>query len=162
VKQAISIVGLSVLVLVLVVVTHPQFSQKREAVGEVGNTLLSSKYHQFPIAACGVAAIKADFNHRTITKASEYMSEFGSGTSVFREIAEISARVDHECPQLEMVLDLAARSTSESQRIVALAESACRIQGEDDEAAWQSAFEQMSARATYLTVEEARSAQSRE
>ena len=80
------------------------------------------------------------------------MGTFGSGTLVFREIARIAAESDKECVLLDSVLDLAARSTSDSQRILALAESACRVEGTGEESTWLAAYEEMSARAQYSSV----------
>lgn len=147
------------MVLALFFLAAPQFEGKRTAFGEVGSTLLDSDYHQVPIAASGLSALQADYNHDVIVRAAEYMKVFGSNTSVFRAIAKIAASADRECPQLALVLDLAARSNSDTARILALAESACEIQSSADQAVWQAHYDQVSEIAIYPSVEAALAAQ---
>jgi hypothetical protein len=162
VRKSLAFFGIGLLFLVLFLLAAPQFADRRNAVFKVGNTLLDSEYHQVPIAASGLSALEADYNHGVIVKTVEYMSTFDSNTSVFREIAKIAAGADHECPKLNLVLDLAARSNSDTDRIVALAESACRIQSADDEAAWQAFYDHLSEIAVFPSVEAALAAQVRE
>lgn len=159
-RKLATIAGTVLVLLVLFLLAAPQFEDKRDALGDVGAKLFDSDRHQLPIAASGLSVLKADHNHEVIVRATEYMQEFGSGTTVFREIAKIAAGADHECPRLGLVLDLAARSTSDAARILALAECACRIQGPDDEAAWQAYYDHMSELATFPSVEAALAAQS--
>ena len=161
-KKTATITGLVILALALYLLISPQFADKRNAAREVGSTLLDTDYHQLPIAASGLSALEADYNHGVIVRAAEYMKAFGSGTSVFREIAKVAAAADHECPKLASVLDLAARSTSDAARILALANSACKIQSPADEEAWQAFYDHMSEIATYPTVEAALAAQDHE
>lgn len=158
-KKLAVIAGFGLLVLVLFLLAAPQFENKREALGEVGGLLLDTDHHQVPLVASGLSALKADHNHEVIVRAAQYMKEFGSNTSVFREIAEIAAEADHECPQLALALDLAARSNSDSARILALAEAACRVDSPEDEAIWQAYYDQLSEIAVYPTVEAALEAQ---
>ena len=158
-RKLAAIVGPVLLLAVLFLLAAPQFEGKREALSEVGSTLLDSDRHQLPIAASGLSALKAGYNHDVIVQAAEYMRAFGSNTTVFRDIATTAAEADHECPKLRSVLDLAARSNSDSARILALAESACRLQGPEDEAAWQAFYDHLSEIAAYPSVEAALAAQ---
>ncbi len=158
-RKYATIAGLGLLVLVLFLLAAPQFEGKRKALSEVGGTLLDSGHHQLPIAASGLSALQADYNYDVIVRAAEYMKAFGSNTSLFRSIAKTAASADHECPQLARVLDLAARSNSDAARILALAESACRIQSAEDEAVWQAYYDQVSEIAFYPSVEAALAAQ---
>ncbi len=137
----------------------PNFEAKRDALGSVGSTLVNAKYHQAVIIEGGGRVLEARYNLKTIARATEYMATFGSGTLVFREIARIASEAEAECPLLESVLDLAARSTSEASRILVLAESACLVGGTSGEAAWLSAYEAMLEKAEYPSVAAAIAAQ---
>lgn len=161
-RTTTAIIGASFLILVLLLLSGPRFARKRDAVLRVGATLLHSDYHQVPIVANGVSALRAQHNQGVIVEATEYMSAFESNTSVFREIAKVAASADHECPQLYSVLELAARMTSDSATIVALAERACRIQSSEDELAWRGLYDQVSELATFPSVEAALAAQGHE
>lgn len=137
----------------------PQFETKRNALFSVGNTLVEAPYHQAVIVEGGGRALKAKYNHATIARATEYMGTFGSGTRVYREIARIASEADMECPLLDQVLDLAARSTRDAGAILALAERACEVQGTGGEADWLAEFEVLSQWAEYPSVEAAIAAQ---
>ncbi|MEN8006415.1 MAG: hypothetical protein ABFS42_05335 [Candidatus Krumholzibacteriota bacterium] len=151
-KKAIWAISFILGALIFFFLASPHFESKRKALGTVGKTLVSAPYHQAVIVEGGSRVLTAQHNLKTIARATEYMGTFGSGTLVFREIARIAAEADKECLLLESVLDLAARSTSESQRILALAETACMVEGTSDEAAWMAAYEEMAARAQYPSV----------
>lgn len=144
--------GVLVVLAFLVFVANPRFEAKREALGAVGSTLLSAKYHHAVILQGGARVLGARYNLQTIARATQYMATFGSNTLVFKEIARIAAEADRECALLDSVLDLAARSSSESQRILSLAESACRVEGAEDEAVWSAAYADMAANAQYPSV----------
>lgn len=158
-RNLATIAGASLLVLVVFLLVAPQFANRRGAFREVGSTLFDSDSNQLPILASGLSALKADYNHGVIVKAAQYMKAFGSNTSVFRGIARIAANADHQCPKLFLVLDLAARSTSNAARILALAESACRLKNPQDEIAWQAFYDHMSEMAAFPSVEAALAAQ---
>jgi len=149
----------SLFAFVMFLVVSPRFADRRHSFVEVGTTLINSEYHQVPIAASSLSALKAEYNHGVIAKAAEYMAVFGSNTSVFREIAKIAAGADRECPRLKQVLDLAARSNSNTSRILELAETACEEESGDDELSWQAYYDHMSAIAAFPSVEAAIAAQ---
>jgi hypothetical protein len=146
------------LVLVLAVFSSPKCERKRSALAVVGNEVISGKYHQVQIIENGIFALRARHNFEIIAKSTDYMNAFGSNTLVFRDIARIASKCDRECPQLSDVLDLAARSTQESFRIVELADAACGIRTPDDQARWQARYDQLSAAAIYPSVAAAREA----
>ena len=127
---------------------------KREALGEVGKTLVSADYHHFLVIKNGAKVIKAQYNIAVITRATEYIGSLGSNTGLYREIVRVAADADHECEKLEAVLDLAIMRSSNSMTIVALAESACRIETPAQEEAWQKAYDLMLEGAEYSSVEE--------
>ena len=133
----------------------PGCERKRTALGEVGGTLLEADRHQAAILEGGARVLKARHNLGVVTRATEYMSAFGSNTGVFRDIAGVAADADRECALLDTVLTLAARSTSESRIIVRLAELACAVEGTPQEEAWWAAYDEMAARAAYPSVEAA-------
>ena len=138
---------------------NPKYSQKRKALGEAGKTLVTADHHHVLVAEGGKRLLEADFNLAVITRANTYIANIGSNTTVFQEIARVAAEADHECERLEAVLDLAVMSTSEAGRILALAESACHVAVEDQEAAWQEAYDFMLTRAEYPSVEVAEESQ---
>ena len=131
----------------------PEFEANREALGSVGSTLVKAKYHHAVVLESGGRAIQARHNLQIISRATEYMGTLGSGTTVFREIARIASEADQEYPRYEAVLDLAVRSTSNAKRILAIAESVCRIESPEDEMKWQAAYDDMLASAEFSSVE---------
>lgn len=137
----------------------PEFASKRGALSSVGGTLVKAPYHQAVIVEGGVRVLEAEFNLETIARATEYMGTFGSGTGVYREIARIASEAEQDCPLLEEVLDLAARSISDAGHILSLAERACAVEGSEGEAAWRTEFEQLAEHAHYPSVEAAIAAQ---
>jgi hypothetical protein len=145
------LVGISLLLLFFF--ANPDYAAKRTALGSVGHTLINAKHHQAVIVEGGGRAFKAKYNLPVIARATEYMGTLGSGTSVYREIVRIAAEADQEYPRFEAVLDLAVRSTPNSQRVLALAESVCRIDSQEDEANWQAAYDAMLEMAEYPSVE---------
>ena len=142
-----------VALLTLFFLLNPRFAAKRGALGSASQTLLTADHHHALVAEGGWRALGADHNLAVITRANRYIATFGSGTSVYREIVRIAAEADQECEKLEAVLDLAVRSTSDADRILALAESACAVDGQEEEAAWQEVFDVMDVWAAYPTVE---------
>ena len=139
--------------LLLFFFANPNYAEKRRALGSVGHTLINAKHHQAVIIEGGGHAFRAQYNLALIARATEYIGTLGSGTSVYREIARIASEADRECSRFEDVLDLAVRSTSNSQGVLALAESVCRIDGPEDEAKWQAAYDAMLEIAEYPSVE---------
>ncbi|PID81576.1 hypothetical protein CSB20_02295 [bacterium DOLZORAL124_64_63] len=153
--------ALVILVLVFVMFSRPPHKEKRSALVVVGNTVVGAKSHQVPMIANGVSALRAQHNLKVIAQATEYMATFGSNTGLFRDIAKVAARCDHECPQLLDVLDLAARSKQESWKIVKLAEEACRCQTPEDYARWHVMYDRLSETATYPSAAAAIEAEGR-
>ena len=142
-----------VAVLLLFFLANPNYAEKRTALGSVAQTLVRADHHQAVIVEGGARAFRAQYNLAVIARATEYMGRLGSGTLVYREIARIAAEADRECIRFEAVLDLAVRSTTNSQRVLALAESVCRIDSEEDEALWQTAYDAMLEKAEYPSVQ---------
>jgi len=144
-----------VLLLVVVVATTPQLAQRVGAMGSIWKEAVGSDKHLVPIIQCGNLALRAEHNHAVIERAAHYAATMGSGTKVFMDIARAAAAAESECPRLDEVLDLAVRRTSESYRIIALAESACRIETPVQEAAWQQYYDDLLAGAEYGSIAEA-------
>ena len=134
---------------------NPQCEVKRQALGEIGKTFVSADYHHFLVIRNGGRIVKAKYNLPVITRATEYIGSLGSNTGVYREIARVAAETDHECERLEAVLDLAIVRTSNPRSILALAESACRLETPAHEEAWQKAYDTLLEGAEYPSVEEA-------
>lgn len=132
-----------------------RYQANREALKEVGNTLINSEQHQEAIAEGGARVLIARYNSDTIARATKYMSTFGSGTGVFQEIARIAAEADRDCTLLDSVLDLAARSTSNSKNILELAEGACTAENTPDDTAWFTKYEKLLGEAYYPSIEAA-------
>ncbi|PIE21824.1 MAG: hypothetical protein CSA62_15520 [Planctomycetota bacterium] len=153
--------SLVILVLVFVVFSRPPHKEKRSALVVVGNAVAGAKYHHVPMIATGASALRARHNLKVIAQATEYMGTFGSNTGLFRDIAKVAARCDHECPQLLDVLDLAARSKEESWKIVRLAEEACRCETPEDYARWHVMYDRQSEAVTYPSVAAAIEAEGR-
>ena len=153
VKKPLLIFGGVVLLLVLFFLFNPRYAEKRGALGEATKTLLTADHHHALVAEGGARVLAADHNLAVVTRANRYIATFGSQTSVYRKIADIAAEADHECPLLEEVLDLAVRSVSDVNPILALAESACWVDSPEDEAAWREVYDLADARAAYPTVE---------
>lgn len=158
-KRLFAALGGVLLALLVLLIASPRFAEKRAGLATVASTLAGTGYHQIPIAESGSYVLRARCNLATIEKAIEYMRVFDSNTLVFRDIARVAADADRECPQLAEVLDLAARSTQESGRLVDLAEEACSIRNEEDERQWRARYDQLSALAVYPTVSAALRAQ---
>lgn len=139
--------------LLLFFFANPNYAAKRTALGSIGHTLVNSKYHQAVIIEGGGRAFRAQYNLAVIARGTEYMGTLGSGTSVYREIVRIASEADRECTRFGDVLDLAVRLTSHSQRVLALAESVCKIDSQEDEVIWQAAYDGMLEIAVYPSVE---------
>jgi hypothetical protein len=154
-KKLMYLVLGGVALLLLFFFVNPNYAAKRAALGSVGHTLVNAKHHQAVIIEGGGHAFRAKYNLTVIARATEYMGTLGSGTSVYREIARIASEADRECTRFEAVLDLAVRSTSNSQRVLVIAESVCKIDNQEDEANWQAAYDAMLEIAEYPSVEAA-------
>ena len=151
-KLIYAILG-GIVLLLLVFLLDPRYTAKRDALVSVGQLLVNSKAHQVVVVEGGVRVFTAQYNFAVIERAINYMGTLGSGTSVYRDIARIASEADRECERFEAVLDLAVRSTSNSQRVLALAESVCRIDSPEDEAIWQAAYDSMLEMAEFPSVE---------
>ena len=132
---------------------NPNYAEKRTALGSVGHTRISAKHHQAVIVEGGGFAFRGQHNLKVIARATEYMGTLGPRTSLYREIARIAADADREYARYDAILDLAVRSTTNSQRVLALAESVQRIDSPENEAVWQAAYDAMLEMAEYPTVE---------
>ncbi len=148
------IVAISTLMVVFII-SSPQFKRKAGALGSVGQTLINADCNYIPVVECGGIAMQAEFNLQVITQAAEYLEAVGGNTQVFLTIARIASETQEECPRLASLLDLAVMKTSESMTIIALAESACRIETPEHEEAWQSVYHTMLESAEYSSVAEA-------
>lgn len=139
----------------LISFVSPHMADKRRALGSVGHTLATANQHHAMVLLGGRLIMNAEFNLPVIARATEYMGRFGTNTGVYHQIAEIAAEADHECPRLEDVLDLAVRKETDTPYVLDLARRACTLEGPDEEAAWQQAYESLSATAEYASLEDA-------
>ena len=140
-------------ILLVALLTLPNYSAKRSALGSVGRSLFTAHGHQLCIIESGGRILKAKYNLSVITRANEYIATLGSNTLVYRSIARVAADTDCECELLDSVLDLAVVRRSESRTIIALAESACRIETEKQRENWQEVYDEMLAGAEYPSVD---------
>jgi hypothetical protein len=149
------LLGLAGVILLLLIfsLANPNYSEKRGALSTVGKSLFTSNYHHYLVAESAGQILQAQYNLAVIARASQYIGSLGSNTTTYRKIASIAAEADHECSRLELVLDLAVMTTSDSSNVLALGESACRIKSVEDELLWQKAYDLMLERAEFSSLE---------
>jgi len=152
-KKSMSVLAGIVALIALFFLVAPRYSANRDALVVTGKTLVDARYNQAVVLEGAKRALTARYNLTVISRSTTYVGEFGAGTRVFREISRIAAEADCECVRLDSVLDLAARSTTKPQRILALAASACSLEGPEAEENWQAEYDILLELAEYPTVE---------
>jgi hypothetical protein len=128
-------------VVVLMMLAVPRCGDKGAALGQLGNRLVHTDHHQIPLVQCGGHLLRAEHNLEVIERCADLAAARTSGTSVYVALARIAADADHECPLLPEVVDLASRLDSDSDRLLAVAEAACRVTTPEQERVWREYYD---------------------
>jgi hypothetical protein len=96
--------------------------EKFEALREIEALAAEAEFHRLRLEEISKLVLTAKSNLPVIVEAGRLISQTGSHTRIFIEIARIAAEIEYESPELHKLLDYAAVDQSKPAEIVKLAE----------------------------------------
>lgn len=132
---------------------------KREALEQIEAITANATFHQGALGDLAKLVPAAEFNHQRIVKAAELASTFGYHTGALAEVAKVAAKADHECPELDSILELVVLKLGGTPLVVQLARDAVEADSSEEKAVIHSRITELQQSADYQTLTEAREGQ---
>jgi hypothetical protein len=128
---------------------------QRQAVEQIGRIIAGASFHQGALVQLAGIAAGAPVNHQRIVKAAELASSFGYHAGALIEVAKIAAAADHECGELDEILELVVLTLGGTVEVMDLAQDTVRAESEAELAGIHERIGALRDAAEYLTLEEA-------